>query len=138
LTLGSATLAPDADRMSAVLAYVAAGAVALWGFAHVLPTAKVVEGYSDTSRDNRLVITQEWIAEAMTMWFIAAVVVIATATSGSQHSLVDWIYRVPAILLFAIAALTAVTGARTPVIFFKICPVVLGATAVLLLAASWT
>ena len=60
--------------MSAVLAYVAAGIVFLWGLAHVLPTARIVHGFDDTSRDNRLVITQEWIAEAMTMWFIATVV----------------------------------------------------------------
>ena len=72
--------------MSETLAYVSAGIVALWGIAHVVPTARVVDGYNDTSRDNRLVITQEWIAEAMTMWFIAAVVVIATAIgSPNRH-----------------------------------------------------
>ena len=71
------------------------------------------------------------------MWFIAAIVAIATALGGSQHALVDWVYRTSAILLLAIAVLTTVTGARTPVIFFKICPVLLGATAALLLAASW-
>jgi len=123
--------------VSAVLAYVAAGVVALWGVAHVMPTGKVVAGYSDTSRDNRLIITQEWVAEAITMWFIAAIVVVATALGGSQQSLVDWIYRISAIVLMAIATLTSVTGARTAVIFFKICPVLLGATAALLLAASW-
>jgi len=102
-----------------------------------MPTGKVVAGYSDTSRDNRLIITQEWVAEAITMWFIAAIVVVATALGGSQQSLVDWIYRISAIVLMAIATLTSVTGARTAVIFFKICPVLLGATAALLLAASW-
>jgi len=122
--------------MSEVLAYIAAGVVALWGLAHVLPTARVVRGYHDTSRDNRLVITQEWIAEAMTMWFVAAVVAIATVVGGSK-SLTDWVYRASAIMLFAVAALTGFTGARTPVIFFKICPVLLTATAALLLAASW-
>jgi len=61
--------------VSEVLAYVAAGVVALWGVAHVLPTRRVIDGFSDTSRDNRLVITQEWIAEAMAMWFITAMVV---------------------------------------------------------------
>jgi len=124
--------------VSAVLAYVAAGVVALWGVAHVMPTGKVVAGYSDTSRDNRLIITQEWVAEAITMWFIAAIVVVATALGGSQQSLVDWIYRISAAALFAIATLTAVTGARTAVIFFKVCPALLSATAVLLLVASWS
>jgi hypothetical protein len=35
-----------------------------------------------------------------------------------------------------IGELTALTGARTPVIWFKICPLLLGGSAVLLLAAS--
>jgi hypothetical protein len=38
--------------------------------------------------------------------------------------------------LVALAALTALTGARTPVVWFKICPVLLGGSAALLVAAS--
>jgi len=120
-----------------VLAYIGAGTVGLWGVAHVLPTGRVVHGFSDTSRDNRLVITQEWIAEAVTMWFVAAVVIIVTALGGPHYSVVDWVYRVSAVMLLAIATLTAATGARTQVVFFKICPFLLGVTAALLLAASW-
>jgi hypothetical protein len=133
-TLGFAGIAGHHIGVSAVLAYVAAGVVALWGVAHVLPTARVVHGFNDTSRDNRLVIAQEWIAEAMTMWFVAAV---AAALGGSHQVLADWVCRASAIMLIALAALTAVTRARTAVIFFKICPVLLGASAALLLVASW-
>ena len=123
--------------MSAAFAYVAAGIITFWGVAHALPTTRVVHGFDDTSRDNRLVITQEWIAEAMTMWFIAAVVVITTAMGGSHKNVTDWVYRASAIMLLTVALLTTVTGARTAVVFFKICPVLLGVTAGLLLAASW-
>jgi hypothetical protein len=130
-------MARDHDWVSSVLAYLSAGIVGLWGIAHVLPTARVIRGFDDTSHDNQLVITQEWIAEAMAMWFIAAVIVLVTSLGGSQHFVVDWVYRASAIMLFAVAALTAMTGARTAVIFFKICPVLLSVTASLLLAASW-
>jgi hypothetical protein len=44
--------------------------------------------------------------------------------------------RAVSALLIALATLTALTGARTPVIWFKICPVLLGVTAALLLTAS--
>ena len=71
------------------------------------------------------------------MWFIAALVAIATAVGGSQQSLTAWVYRASAVMLLAVAALTASTGARTAVIFFKICPVLLSFTAALLFAASW-
>ncbi|MGO9584086.1 MAG: hypothetical protein ACLP36_14925 [Acidimicrobiales bacterium] len=137
LTLGGADTRAHHVGVGAVLAYVAASVVGLWGVAHILPTARVVHGFSDTSRDNRLVVAQEWVAEAMTMWFIAAVVVVATALGSSHQALADWIYRASAIMLLAVAVLTAATGARTAVIFFKICPALLSVTAALLLTASW-
>ncbi len=74
--------------MSEVLAYLAAGLVALWGVSHAIPTRQVVAGFAG--------------------------------------------------LLVAIAALTALTGARTPVVWFKVCPIVLSSSAALLVAASLT
>ena len=41
----------------------------------------------------------------------------------------QWIYRVVAGLLIALAVLTTLTGARTRVIWFKICPVLLTGSA---------
>ena len=58
--------------MDEVLAYLAAGLVALWGVSHAIPTRQVVAGFEPITRDNRLVITQEWLAEAFTMWGLAA------------------------------------------------------------------
>jgi hypothetical protein len=45
------------------------------------------------------------------------------------------VYRVAAVLLVAVGVLTAVTGARTPSVWFKVCLVVM-AVGALLLAAS--
>ena len=118
------------------LAYISAALVALWGVAHAIATRSVVTAFGSISRDNRLVITQEWLAEALTMWFIAAVVAVTPAVAGPEQSIVAWLYRVTAVMLAMVAALTAVTGARTPVVWFKVCPVLLGSTAVLLLVAS--
>ena len=121
--------------MASTLAYVAAGAIALWGAAHVLPTRRVVSGFEPLSTDNRRVLVQEWLAEAFIMWGIAAVVVVGTVThSGSG---VDWLYRTMAALLAALAGLTALTGARTAVVVFKICVGLLLGSAALLLAASF-
>ena len=122
-------------RVENVLAYVAAALVALWGVAHVIPTRQVVAGFEPITVDNRRVVVQEWLAEALTMWGVAAVVVVATAV-GRGSDVTSWLYRVIAGLLIALAVLTAFTGARTSVIWFKICPVLLGSSAVLLIAAS--
>ena len=119
-----------------MLAYVAAGLVALWGVAHAIPTRQVIAGFEPIKPDNRRVLTQEWLAEAFTMWGLAAIVVAATL-AGSETSVAEWVYRAGAGLLIALAVLTAVTGARTAVIWFKICPVLLTTSAVLLLVASF-
>ena len=119
------------------LAYLSAGAIALWGIAHVIPTRQVVHAFGPISRDNRLVITQEWLAEAFTMWFIAAVIVITTTAAGAGGPVTEWVYRAAAVMLAAIATLTASTGAKTPVTWFRICPVLLASAATLLIVASW-
>jgi hypothetical protein len=123
--------------MSAVLAYVSAAMIAAWGVAHAAPTRQVLAGFEPVTPDNRRVITQEWLAEAFTMWGIAAVVIAATAAGGTAPGVRAWVYRAAAGLLVALAVLTALTGARTPVIWFKVCPALQTAAAGLLLAASF-
>ena len=122
--------------MSEILAYVAAALTGLWGVAHAIPTAQVVAGFEPITADNRRVLIQEWLAEAFTMWGIAAVVIASTVVGEPGSSVIDSVYRVTAGLLLALAILTGLTGARTPVVWFKICPVLLSTSAVLLLIAS--
>ena len=122
--------------MSAVLAYVAAVVIAAWGVAHAVPTRQVIAGFGPVSADNRRVIMQEWLAEAFTMWGIAAMVVAAPPAAVAATDVRAWVYRVAAALLVALGVLTALTGARTPVVWFKVCPVVMVGAAVLLLVAS--
>jgi len=119
------------------LAYLAGAIVALWGVAHAVPTRKVLAGFAPITADNRRIVAQEWLAEAFTMWGIAAMVIVVTAAGGTDTGARVWVYRIAAGLLIALATLTALTGARTPVVWFKICPVLLASSAILLLAASW-
>ena len=122
--------------MSAVLAYVSAALITAWGIAHAIPTRQVLAGFNPVTPDNRRIIQQEWIAEALTMWGLAAVIIAATAAGGTNADARVWVYRAASALLIALATLTALTGARTPVIWFKICPVLLAVTAAMLLIAS--
>ncbi len=122
--------------MTETFAYLAAGLIALWGVAHAIPTKQVVAGFEPITKDNRHVITQEWRAEALTMWGLAAIVIAATV-AGADTSATAWVYRMGAVLLLALATLTALTGAKTPVIWFKICPVLLSTSAALLVVASF-
>jgi hypothetical protein len=122
--------------MNEVLAYVAAGMVGLWGVAHAVPTRQVLAGFDPITLDNRRVLLQEWLAEAVTMWGLAATVIAATVVGGAGSAVTIAVYRVVAGLLVALAVLTGLTGARTPVVWFKLCPVLLTASAALLVLAS--
>jgi hypothetical protein len=122
--------------MEDVLAYVAAGLVGLWGVAHAVPTRQVVAGFGAITVDNRRVILQEWLVEAFTMWGLAAAVISATVVGGAGSGVTIAVYRVAAGLLVALAVLTGLTGARTPVVWFKVCPVLLTTSAALLVLAS--
>ncbi len=67
---------------------------------------------------------------------LAAAVVAVTLVGGAESAVTVAVYRVVAGLLVALAVLTGLTGARTPVVWFKVCPVLLSVSAALLLAAS--
>lgn len=121
--------------MSAELAWIAAAVIASWGVAHAVPTGRVLAGFTPITAANRRVLLQEWLAEAVTMWGTAALIV-AVAATGADTTQAAWVYRVAAGLLVALAVLTGFTGARTHVIWFKICPVLLTASAALLATAS--
>jgi len=118
-----------------VLVYIAAALIALWGIAHAVPTKRVVASFAPITADNRRVLTQEWLAESLTMWGMAALVVAVTAIAADTQ-VTAIVYRVVAGLLVALAVLTALTGARTPVVWFKVCPALLTTSATLLLVAS--
>ena len=89
--------------MSSTLAYTASAIVALWGLAHTIPTRRVLAGFEPITTDNRRVVLQERLAEALAMWGYAALVITVTVT---------------------------------PVVWFKICPVVMVGSAALLVVAS--
>ena len=121
--------------MSDVLAYLAAGIVAAWGVSHIVPTRQVVAGFGDIGTDNRYIITMEWVVEALGFFFAATVVAgVALADVGEAAS--DLLYRLTAGFLVVIGVWTAMTGARTRVIWFKMCPVVMSVSATLLIVAS--
>jgi hypothetical protein len=118
------------------LIYVGAIIVSVWGAAHLIPTRSVVVGFGSISLENRRVLTMEWVAEGLTMLFIGALVAAVTLSAGADDAVAVLVYRMAAALLFGIGVLTALTGARTPVGWFKACPLVMATVAALLLVGS--
>jgi hypothetical protein len=122
--------------MSEALAYVAAGIVFMWGVSHIIPTRQVVAGFGGIDQDNRYIITMEWVAEGLSFMFVAVLIVAATWSTNTPEAAEDLVYRVTSGFLISIGVWTAMTGARTKVIWFKMCPVVMSVSSGLLIAAS--
>jgi hypothetical protein len=126
--------------MPETLAYIAAGIVFLWGVSHIMPTKEVVAGFGEISKDNRHIITMEWVAEGLSFMFVAALIVAVTWSGKTPEAAEDLVYRVSTGFLLAVGAWTAMTGAKTSgggAIWFKMCPVVMSVASGLLIAASF-
>jgi len=122
--------------ISYILLYVGAAVITVWGIAHVIPTKAVVNGFGQISKDNRRIITMEWIAEGLTLCFIGLLVLFVTLWGGSQNEASIIVYRTSAAMLVVMAMLTASTGARTSILPIKICPVVKIAVAILFILGT--
>jgi hypothetical protein len=123
--------------LSEVLIYIGSALAVLWGAAHLAVTRSVVDGFGEISRDNRLIITQEWIAEGIAIIFVGILAMLVTVLEGTGNPASLIVYRASTGALIILAGLTAATGARTPIVPFKICPFLLTAVAVLFMLGSF-
>jgi len=119
-----------------VLLYAGSVIIIVWGIAHIVPTRSVVAGFEPLTRDNRLVLTMEWVAEGLTLAFIGVLALLMTAVTGPGAAGAALVYRTLAGMLMVLAVWTAVMGGRTPAVPFKICPVVKTCVAVLFVWGS--
>ncbi|GAB6283276.1 MAG: hypothetical protein STSR0008_20360 [Ignavibacterium sp.] len=118
-----------------MLLYIGSIVITLWGIAHIVPTKSIVTGFGLISEDNRKIITMEWIAEGLTLCFIGFLVLFITILEGLNPVSII-VYRISAVMLFIMAGLTQLTGARTSILPIKICPVVKTAVAILFFLGS--
>ena len=78
----------------------------------------------------------ESIAEGITLCFIGVLVLLVTALAGSQSQAAYIVYLACATMLVVMAILTALTGARTSILPYKICPVVKTVVAMLFILGA--
>jgi hypothetical protein len=122
--------------MNEILIYIGSAIIILWGAAHLIPTMAIVKGFGDISADNKRVLTMEIIAEGLTLIFLGVVPLLFTIISDGENVTVNRIIFACALMLLVMALLTLFTGARTSVIWYKICPAVKTVAAVLFMLGS--
>ncbi len=119
-----------------IVLYIGSGVIILWGIAHIIPTRAIVNGFGAISEDNKRIITMESIAEGLTLCFIGVLVLLVTGIAGSQSQAANLVYLACAAMLLIMAILTTMTGARTSILPYKICPAVKTIVALLFFLGS--
>lgn len=108
-----------------------------WGISHLIPTKKIVSGFGNISRDNKLIIQMEWISEGFTICFIGILVLTLVLINLSNTDTGIVVVRMSSVMLIVMAILTQLTGAKTSIIPIKICPIVKSLVAVLWVIGSY-
>jgi len=118
-----------------ILIYMGALFTFAWGVSHIFPTRSVVAGFGDISRDNKNIITMEWIVEGVCLIFIglmAAVVTIVNHDSTAARA----VYWVCFTELNVLSIVSLFTGFKINYLPFKLCPVIFTGSSVLILIGA--
>lgn len=118
-----------------VMLYLGAALTAVWGIAHLFPTASVVRGFGAISTDNQRIITMEWIVEGVSLIFIGALVACVTFIDPSA-TVSKAVFTVSALGLFVLALVSLFTGFKVNFLPFKLCPFIFSASALLILVGG--
>jgi hypothetical protein len=122
--------------MNEVLIYIGAWIIIIWGIAHLIPTQAIVKGFGAISDDNKKILTMELLAEGLTLIFLGVLPLVLTLYVDSVGTPARIVYLSEGVLLLVMALVTLLTGARTPVIWYKICPAVKMVVAILFILGS--
>lgn len=122
--------------LSQTLLLTGSAMIAFWGVMHLVKTGPVVDGFKPLTDDNRYVFTMEWILEGVTLVFVAALVSVTTVWGSSTEFGSMIVYRMSAILLLVMAAVSLRTGAKASPLPYKLCAPIFGLAAALILFGS--
>jgi hypothetical protein len=119
--------------MNEMLLYVGSAIIIIWGISHLIPTGAIVKGFGEISEDNKKILAMESIAEGITLCFLGVLVILVTSLGDSQSQTASIVYYSIVTMLIVMAILTVLTGARTSLTPYKICPFVKTLVAMLIL-----
>ena len=104
---------------------------AVWGIAHLFPTKGVVKGFGDISKDNKMIITMEWIIEGVTLIFIGVLTGIITLVDYA-NDISGIVYLSVVIMLLVLSVISLFTGFKVNFLPFRLCPFIFSCSAVLI------
>lgn len=121
--------------LNLMLLYLGALLTIIWDVAHLFPTRSVTKGFGDISRDNKYIITMEWIGEGVTLIFIGLLVTAVTWMDRSS-ALATVIYWICFAQLNVLSAVSLFTGFKVNFLPYKLCPIIFTGSSVLIILGS--
>ncbi len=110
---------------------------AFWGVMHLVKTGPVVAGFEPLGDDNRHVLRMEWILEGVTLCFVAVLVSVFTLWRGPDALASVIVFRLSALFLLVMAAVSLFTGAKASPLPYKLCAPIFTTAAALILVGSF-
>jgi len=119
-----------------IFLYIGAFIPIFWGIAHIFPTSSVVKDFGDISDDNKNILKMEWLNESLTLVFIGILIISVTFLGDPSSETALIIYWLSALMLIAMAGLSLMTGFKVSFLPFKLCPLIFGVAAVIILLGT--
>lgn len=115
--------------------YIGSGLTILWGISHLIPTVNIVKDFGEISEDNRHIITMEWIVEGVSLILIGVLVMVVTSINPNTEVSIA-VYITSSIGLVVLALVSLFTGFKVDFFPFKLCPLILTTSSVLILIGA--
>ena len=122
--------------LNTILLYLGAALLVLWGVAHIIPTRNVVAGFGPLSKDNRVNITMEWVAEGLALAFVGALVALVTMVGGADEPVARVVVWAVVGFCIVMGGWTLIVGRHSSIVPIRLCPLVLAVAAVLLVLGN--
>ncbi len=122
--------------MNQIVLYIASALTGFWGIAHLFATKGVVAGFGDITTDNKHIITMEWIVEGVAL--ISTATFIAVVTAIQPEAVISRaVYAVAIGTLIVLAVVSLFTGFKVAFLPFRLCPLIFGVSAAMIVWGGW-
>ena len=122
---------------NSILLYIGACLPIVWGIAHIFPTRNIVRGFGEITKDNRHIITMEWINEGASLIFVG--ILIALVTYVEQKSPISLaVYWTSFVFLNVLSLISLFTGFKVSFLPFKLCPFIFTGSSLLIVLGIYS
>jgi hypothetical protein len=131
--MNSNSFSGEVNMPNEILLYIGAFIPIFWGVAHIFPTNSVIKDFGDISEDNKNIIKMEWLNESLTLIFVGILIILITFLGDPLSDTAQIVYWLSALMFVSMAVLSLMTGFKVSFLPFKLCPLIFGLAALVII-----